>query len=106
MERVRYDVLAATISSTVLWTLLKTATLLNRRVARRHGAEQGFQLEVLNQSVHMGRQRLLEIKNPISEHEESLHDARRSFKLSSVTRYFSAMDSAWERPSAGRRITP
>ena len=74
-----------TISSTVLWTLLKHCDftdVVNERVARRHGAEQGFQFEVLNQSVRVGRQRLFEIKIPISEHEESFHDARRSFKLS------------------------
>ncbi len=85
MERVRHDVLAV---HDLLDGALDAAQhcdftdVVNKRVARRHGAEQGFQFEVLNQSVSVGRQRLLEIKIPISEHKESFHDARRSFKLS------------------------
>ena len=97
MERVRHDVLAV---HDLLDGALDAAQhrdftdVVNERVARRHGAEQGFQFEVLNQSVRVRRQRLFEIKIPISEHEESFHDPSRSFKPSYVTRYFSAMDIA------------
>src|SRR5713101_143409 len=49
----------------------------------------------------MRRQFPLQIKITIFIHEKSLHDFRRSFKQSYVSRYFSAIAIACASPSAG-----
>ena len=54
-------------------------------------------------AVHYLVQRLMWIKIPIPKHQLCSHALMRSFSQWYVTRYFSAIASAYASPSAGRR---